>query len=149
VKRRKRAYLFMTGDEKPYPILSRHVVEAVTGDHLDDDLKVEEVVAELQKTFTSFFIIPDHERRHRCERAWRDLLGEHVLCMENPADICYVTAGALLLSERLVSDLRELEAVLLGSGMPKDRRGAVVRTLKPLAEAQGVRGGDSFWRFWS
>lgn len=59
------------------------------------------------------------------------------------------TAGALLLSERRVSDLRELEAVLLGSGMPADRRGAVARTLKPLAEAQGIRGGGGFWRFWS
>ncbi|MEO6195324.1 MAG: VWA domain-containing protein [Thermoanaerobaculia bacterium] len=149
VKRQKRGYLFMTGDEKPYPILSRHIVEAVTGDRLDDDLKVEEVVAELQKTFTPFFIIPDPARRDRCERAWRDLLGEHVLCMEAAADVCYVTAGALLLSEGLVSDLRELEAVLLESGMPRDRRGAVVRTLKPLAEAQGIRGGGGFWRFWS
>jgi hypothetical protein len=149
VKRQKRGYLFMTGDEKPYPILSRHVVEAVTGDHLDDDLKVEEVVAELQKTFTPFFIIPDRNRRDRCEREWRDLLGEHVLCMEDAADVCYVTAGALLLSERQVSNLRELEDVLMGSGMPADRRGAVVRALKPLAEAQGIRGDGGFWRFWS
>jgi hypothetical protein len=148
VKRQKRGYLFMTGDEKPYPILSRHIVEAVIGDHLDDDLKVEEVVAELQRTFTPFFIIPDRERRSRCERAWRDLLGEHVLCMEDAADVCYVTAGALLLSERRVSNLRELEDVLLGSGMPRERRGAVVRALKPLAEVQGLRTGG-FWRFWS
>ncbi len=146
-KRQKRGYLFMTGDEKPYPILSRHVVETVTGDRLDDDLKVEEVVAELQKTFIPFFIIPDHDRRGGCERAWRDLLGDHVLCMESPADICFVTAGALLLSEGLVSDLGELETVLLGSGMPRDRGAAVIRTLRPAAETQGVKGGG-LWRFW-
>lgn len=146
-KRQKRGYLFMTGDEKPYPILSRHIVETVTGDRLDDDLKVEEVVAELQKTFTPFFIIPDHDRRGGCERAWRDLLGDHVLCMESPADVCFVTAGALLLNEGLVSDLGELEAVLLGSGMPRDRGAAVIRTLRPAAEAQGAKGGG-LWRFW-
>jgi hypothetical protein len=146
-KRQKRGYLFMTGDEKPYPILSRHIVETVTGDRLDDDLKVEEVVAELQKTFTPFFIIPDHDRRGGCERAWRDLLGDHVLCMESPADVCFVTAGALLLSEGLVADLGELEAVLLGSGMPRDRGAAVIRTLRPAAEAQGAKGGG-LWRFW-
>ena len=147
VKRRKRGYLFMTGDERPYPILSRHVVEAVIGDRLDDDLKVEEVVAELQKTFTPFFVIPDAQRRNLCERAWRDLLGDHVLCMESPSDVCFVTAGALLLSEGLVADLRELEDVLLGTGMPRERRGAVVRTLQPLADAKGIKSG-SFWRFW-
>jgi hypothetical protein len=146
VKRQKRGYLFMTGDENPYPILSRHVVEAVTGDHLDDDLKVEEVVAEAQRTFTPFFIIPDPQRRGRCERTWRDLLGDHVLCMDAPADICFVTAGALLLSEHLVTNLKELEAVLRGSGMPEERGNAVLQTLKPLAEAQGIQTGRSgFW----
>lgn len=147
-KRQKRGYLFMTGDEQPYPILSRHVVEAVVGDHLDDDLKVEEVVAEAQRTLTPFFIIPDRQRRGRCERTWRDLLGDHVLCMDDPADICFVTAGALLLSERLVHDLKELGDVLLGSGMPEHRRNAVLQTLKPLAEVQGIKTGG-FWRFWS
>ena len=36
VKRQKRGYLFMTGDGNPYPILSRHVAEAVTGDIEDE-----------------------------------------------------------------------------------------------------------------
>jgi len=146
VKRQKRGYLFMTGDEKPYRILSRHVVEAVVGDRLDDDLKVEEVVAELQKTFVPFFVIPDSGRRRRCERTWRDLLGDHVLCMDEPSDVCFVTAGALLLSEGSVSDLHQLEATLLASGMPKERRGAVVRTLQPLAQTVGVQGGG--WKLW-
>lgn len=150
VKRKKRGYLFMTGDEKPYPILSRHIVETVIGDRLDDDLKVAEVVAELQKTFVPFFVIPDPARRPLCERVWRDLLGDHVLCMESPSDVCFVTAGALLICENLVKDLRELESVLLGSGMPEWRRKAVLQTLKPLAEVHGLQGGKGggFWRFW-
>ncbi|MFL6194688.1 MAG: VWA domain-containing protein [Thermoanaerobaculia bacterium] len=147
VKRRKRGYLFMTGDENPYPILSRHIVEGIVGDRLDDDLKVEEVVAELQKTFVPFFIIPDKDRLIRCERAWRDLLGDHVLTLEDASDICYVTAGALLLSEGLVSKLEDLESALLGSGMPQERRNAVVKTLKPVAMAAGARGGG-FWGAW-
>ncbi|HEY7215208.1 MAG TPA: VWA domain-containing protein [Thermoanaerobaculia bacterium] len=148
VKRRKRGYLFMTGDEKPYPILSRHVVEAVIGDRLDDDIKVEEVLALLQETFVPFFIIPDRDRRNRqrCERAWRDLLGDHVLCMEAPADVCFVAAGALLLSEGLVADLQALEAALLASGMPQYRKATVIKTLRPLAGVQDVK--KSGWRFW-
>src|SRR5215472_183399 len=66
VKRKKRGYLFMTGDELPYPILSKHVAESIVGDTLDEDVKVEEVIAELQKTFVPFFVIPDLERRRRC-----------------------------------------------------------------------------------
>ncbi len=138
VKRNRRGYMFMTGDEEPYPVLSRHVVESVIGDRLDDDLKVEEIAAELQKTFVPFFIIPDLDRRRQCERRWRDLFGDHVICMEAPADICFVSAGALLLSERRVTDVKALAAVLEAAGMPRNRTGAVVRALTPLADALGL-----------
>lgn len=134
VKRNKRGYLFMTGDENPYPTLSRHVVDAVIGDHLEEDLSCEEIVAELQKTFTPFFIIPDLARAKRCERRWRDLLGDHVLCLDAPADVCFVAAGAMLLSEGHVSDLNELTKILSGAGMPSQRRNQVIRSLTPFAE---------------
>jgi hypothetical protein len=134
VKRQKRGYLFMTGDEVPYPTLSKHVVDAVIGDRLDEDITCEEVVAELQKTFTPFFIIPDRVRAKRCERRWRDLLGDHVLCLEAPIDVCFVTAGAILLSEGRVSDIKELTNFLSRAGMPSERRNFVIQSLTPFAE---------------
>jgi len=139
-KRKKRGYLFLTGDERPYPILSRRVVEAIVGDRLDEDLKVEEVLAELQKTFVPFFIVPDTERRQRqrCEAPWRDLLGDHVLCMESPEDVCFGAAGAILLSERIAPDLEALGAVLVAAGMDPKRKRAVVQALAPLASGGAV-----------
>ncbi len=141
VKRKKRGYLFMTGDEEPYPTLSKHVVEAIIGDRLDDDLSCEEIIAELQKTFVPFFIIPDRARARRCERRWRDLLGDHVLCLESPVDVCFVAAGAMLLSEGRVSGIKELTAILSSAGMPSARQGEVVRTLRPFAEVVSRSGG--------
>lgn len=134
VKRKKRGYLFMTGDEVPYPVLSKHVVDGVIGDHLDEDLTCEEIVAELQKSFTPFFIIPDLSRAKRCERRWRDLLGDNVLCLESPVDVCYVSAGAILLSEGRASTLQELSDLLTRAGLPADRQSAVIRSLTPYAE---------------
>lgn len=134
VKRKKRGYLFMTGDENPYPSLSKHVVEAVIGDRLDNDITCEEIVAELQKTFIPFFIIPDRARARRCEARWRDLLGDHVLCMDAPMDVCYVAAGAILLSEGRVSSIKELTTFLTAAGMPSTRQNAVVQSLTPFAE---------------
>lgn len=135
VKRGRRGYLFMTGDENPYPVLSRHVVDGIIGDRLDDDLKAGEIVAELQKTFVPFFLIPDRARRARCEKNWRDLLGEHVLCMDSPEDVCYVSAGALLISEKVVRDRDSLKEVLKRADIPKERLAPVVRTLSPLLES--------------
>jgi hypothetical protein len=134
VKRKKRGYLFMTGDERPYPILSRHIVEAVIGDRLDEDLTCDEIVAELQKSYSPFFIIPDRARAQRCERHWRDLIGDHVLCLDSPVDVCFVTAGVILLSEGRVSNLQELTTLLTSAGMPSTRQSSVVRSLTPFAE---------------
>lgn len=133
-KRKKRGYLFMTGDEIPYPALSRHSVETIIGDTLDEDLTCEEIVAELQKTFIPFFIIPDRNRAKRCERRWRDLLGDHVLCLDSSIDVCFVTAGAILISEGRVSNLQELSNFLTQAGMPSNRRNHVLQSLTPFAE---------------
>lgn len=134
VKRNKRGYLFMTGDETPFNTLSRHIVEKIVGDELDEDIPMEEVIAEVQKTFIPFFIIPDYMRAKRCERRWRDLLGDHVICLESPVDVCYVSAGAILISEGHVKDMQELSEILGKAGMPSDRRGHVLQSLTPFAE---------------
>jgi len=134
VKRNKRGYLFMTGDEVPYPMLSRHVVEAVVGDRLDEDIPCEEVVAELQKTFTPFFVIPDRKRAQTCERTWRNLFGDHVLCLRSSEDVCFVTAGAILLCEGLVGEVNQLASLLRQAGMPASREKSVMQSLLPLAQ---------------
>jgi hypothetical protein len=134
VKRNQRGYLFMTGDEVPFPALSRHIVENIIGDKLDEDIPLEEVVAELQKTYIPFFIIPDHGRARLCERRWRDVLGDHVLVLDAPEDVCFVAAGAMLLSEKRVTDLSELAHILDAAEMPAARRHHVISTLTPLSE---------------
>jgi hypothetical protein len=133
-KRQKRGFLLMTGDELPYPAVSRHQVEALIGDKLDEDVPVEEVVAALQESVEPFFLIPDQNRRKRCERRWRDLLGDHVLCMTSPADTCYVSAGAIGLAEGVIGDIDDLARRLEGAGAPPERVRAAVQALTPYAE---------------
>ena len=140
VKRQKKGYLFMTGDENPYPTLSKNIVDAVIGDRLDEDLTCEEVVAELQKSFIPFFIIPDYDRAPRCERRWRDFLGDNVLVMEAPEDVCYVSAGVILINEGRASNMDEVVRLLGEAGLPAERRAAVVKTLTPFAEVIFNRG---------
>lgn len=139
-KRKKKGYVFMTGDENPYPALARSIVKDVVGDELDDDLKVEAIVAEVSKTYEPFFIIPEEARRARCERSWRKLLGDHVLCTESPDDVCYAAAGALLINEGLVPDLATLVEVFGKAGLPKRQAEGVVHALEPFAATRGIGG---------
>ncbi|MFO0694096.1 MAG: hypothetical protein U0230_11110 [Polyangiales bacterium] len=136
-KRRKRGYLFLTGDERPYPLLSRHHVEAIVGDRLDEDVPTEAVVAAVQESFEPFFLIPDPARRPRCERVWRDLLGDRVVSMSSPEDTCFVAAGLVALSEGSVDGIDGIARMVEAHGGGRERVSAVVRALLPYAATIG------------
>jgi hypothetical protein len=142
-KRRHRGYVFMTGDENPYPRVSRAQIRQIVGDELDDDLPLAQVVSELQVMYEPFFLIPDLGRRARCERAWRDLLGDRVVCLEDPQDTVAVCAGLVALCEGALKDLDALAARMRDQGAEKDRVGAVVRALTPFAATLGRDGAPS------
>jgi len=133
VQRKKKGYLFMTGDELPYPALSRHHIDALIGEKLDEDIPVEEVVAAAVETYHVFFLIPDLARRKRCEARWRELLGNHTICMESPADTCAVAAAIVGLTEKLIPDLDALAGILSGNGFDREHVGSTVRALQDYA----------------
>jgi len=159
VKRKKRGYLFVTGDELPYPAVSRHQVEGLIGEKLDEDIPIEEVIAAAAETTNLFFLIPDAQRRRRCEGRWRELLGDHVICMDSPDDACAVAAGIVALTEKAVPSLEALAGVMSGTGMAKERVGGVLHALDgyaalldpaasrraPPAVATAAAGARSSW----
>ncbi|HEX7663715.1 MAG TPA: hypothetical protein VF407_04365, partial [Polyangiaceae bacterium] len=65
LKRKKRGYVIMTGDELPYPAVSRRYVEQLIGDRLDHDIPVAEVVAAVEESYELFFMIPALDRRQK------------------------------------------------------------------------------------
>lgn len=134
VKRKKRGYLFMTGDELPYPAVSRHQIEALIGEKLDEDIPLEEVVAAAAETYHLFFLIPDLKRRQRCEARWREVLGDHVICMESHEDTCAVAASIVSLTEGALANVDAVADVLKTSGMPRERIAATIRALQPYAD---------------
>jgi hypothetical protein len=133
-KRKKRGYLFMTGDELPYPAVSRHQIEALIGEKLDEDIPIEEVIAAAAENYHLFFLIPDLQRRGRCEPRWRELLGDHVICMESSDDTCAVAAAIVGLTEGVLADTHAVAAALKAEGVARDRVGAIVRALRPYAD---------------
>jgi hypothetical protein len=133
-KRKQRGYLFMTGDELPYPAVSRHQVEALFGEKLEEDLAIEEVIAAAAETYNLFFLIPDLRRRGQCESRWRELLADQVICMESHEDTCAVAAGIVGLTERRLKDLDQLAKILTDQHGSRERIAAVIRALRPYAD---------------
>ncbi len=136
-KRKKRGYAFLTGDEYPYQAVSKHQVEALLGDALDDDVATDAVVAAVQETFEPFFLIPDQARRQRCEDKWRVLLGDRVICMDDAHDTCAVAAGIVALTEGSVKDLDALASTMRSAGLERNRVASMVRALSSYAGLLG------------
>jgi hypothetical protein len=158
-KRKKRGYLFMTGDELPYPAVSRHQIESLIGEKLDEDIPIEEAIAAAAETYHLFFLIPDLQRRGACEERWRALLGDRVICMESADDTCAVAAAIVGLTEQALPDMDAVAAALAAEGISRERVGAIVRALRPYADlldpnaparvhaaSAGSAGRPSWWR---
>src|SRR6516162_3943722 len=81
-KRGRRGYLFVIGDEIPYAKVKRAEVAALVGDGLQAAIPVEDVVAELERTYDVYYVLPrmtNHWNNPEVHRRWVELLGQHVL----------------------------------------------------------------------
>jgi len=145
-KRNHRGYLFMTGDENPYPRISKAQVKSLIGDELDDDIPLEKIVSELSVMYEPFYLIPDARRAQRCEKMWRDQLGDHVILLASPDDICHASAVLVGLCEGALSDIDEAAKRLRDKGLKRARVGAIVTALEPFAASLTPRAAPSLGR---
>jgi len=135
-KRQKKGYLFMSGDEPCYPQLKAAWVEQFVGDKVPADLPLAQVVADVEKTFHAFYLIPDPGRAHVAP-FWKNLLGERAIVLASPEDTCSVSAGAVALSEGAVPTLAALGERLGSAGLSADRVKRVVTALTGYATSIG------------
>jgi hypothetical protein len=141
-KRGRRGYLFLIGDEAPYPWVKRREVAKHIGDQLQADLPVEAVLAELQRTFDVYYVLPkmtQHWNNRTVHGRWVELLGQNVLRLEKPAGICELIGATIGLAEDKLA-LGDLADDLEGLGASEAVARAVGRALAPAARSRGHAG---------
>ncbi|MFT7518808.1 MAG: hypothetical protein ACI9MC_000940, partial [Kiritimatiellia bacterium] len=131
-KRGRRGYFFLTGDVRPNPAASRTEIERLIGDPVASDMPIRSLIEELQRTFEPFFLIAPGAGR-AIERAWRDLLGDRVVCLQHVDDTAAVSAGLIALLEGAVVSLGAYAERLHAGGVSRKEAARVVRTLVPFA----------------
>jgi hypothetical protein len=143
-KRGKKGYMFLVTDEKPYSVVSKHQVEAIFGEKIEGDIKVEDILAELQERYEVFVVFlhtscyPSSVQKAIRAR-WKELLGERVLDLEDPANICETIGATVGLLEGRDVDGITRDLIDLGSS-PDAIRKAVKATALVVA-GSGVAGG--------
>jgi hypothetical protein len=133
-KRGRRGYLFLIGDETPYPRVKRKEVARLIGDGLQDDLPTEALVAELQRTYDVYYVLPrltSHWSNPAVHRCWAELLGQNVLRLEDPAGVCELIAATIGVAEGKV-DVADLADDLRGAGSSGPVAHAIQKALAAL-----------------
>lgn len=119
-KRGKRGYLFLSGDETPYPLVKHNEVKRVFGVGEQVDIPIEDIFKEVQNKYNVFFIIPkqtSHYNDPHIYKTWVKYLGQHVLKLEDPSTICELIASTIASEEGV-----EIEESLKDAGVPARTR---------------------------
>jgi hypothetical protein len=119
-KRGRRGYLFIIGDEMPYPAVKPREVSAWIGDELPQPLALRNLVAQLTRRWDTYYILPEgasYAGDGQVLRAWRGLLGQNVIELADLDAVCETIALTVGLGEEAI-DLAEGLADLDDVGSP-------------------------------
>lgn len=142
-KRGKRGYAFFTGDDHAFPSSGNGEMAGVFGDIHEGVRPMRELLAEAEKKYHVFFVIPDPQRalnkgsRGTVEETWRALLGDQVVVARHPDDICIICAALVALTEGTVKSLDELYVRLVDLGTDQRRIAGIMKAITPYASAHG------------
>lgn len=116
-KRGKKGYLFLMGDELPYPKVSKREVERVIGDNIEADIPLEDMLTEARKKFEVFWILPggtNHWEDPAVVDELSKLFGQNLIKLKNPDDICECIASIIGVAEG--HDIHDVATALGGVG---------------------------------
>jgi hypothetical protein len=102
-KRKRKGYMFIIGDEHPYPLVKAKEVKTIIGDALQGDIALADILKELKTRYHVFFVLPNmtnHYSDPRLVKDWVKLLGQqNVLKLEDPSKICALIVAAVAICE--------------------------------------------------
>lgn len=138
-KRGQKGYLFTMGDEAPYDIVRREQVLSLMGDTIEKDLSTAEIIKALEERWNVFHLIVEqgqYPHNATIEKAWRDLLGERVLLMEDYNTVAELIASTIGVCEG--TDLTDIRAHLADVGTDASSIASVTKSLIPLSRATAI-----------
>jgi hypothetical protein len=142
-KRQQKGFVFLIGDENPYPEVDKHQVQQLIGDTLELNLKTIDIVSELQQRYEVFYIMPKmtiHYGESKIVNTWKSLLGEHVLMLDEPNGICELIATTIRLF--MNDDIVSAMSVLNTAGTSGKVVESVERALATVATSRTKHGSE-------
>ncbi len=129
-KRGQKGYLFISGDEMPYPVVKKSEVNRIFGVGEEADVLIEDIIKEVREKWEVYFIIPEHTYHAsdpRLQKRWNELLGQNVLRLDDESAICELIASTVAAEEGI--ELKEIMENLTKAGTTAKARKSVEKTL--------------------
>jgi hypothetical protein len=104
-KRGKRGYLFIIGDEMPYPLVKPREVSGWIGDEIPQPIAIRNLVAHLTRRWDTYYILPEgaaHAGDGQVLGTWRGLLGQNVIELSDLDAVCETIALTVGLGEEAI-----------------------------------------------
>jgi hypothetical protein len=151
VQKGRKGYVFLIGDELPYGYVNPDEVRGVIGDSLPEPIAVEAIVAELQRGYHVYYLMPAgsaYAGNRKILGRWKGLLGENVIELADLDAVCETIALAIGLTEETVdldaglADLRDVGSnagQVVGSALAPLAKRPVRRRVR--SALPGRRGG--------
>jgi len=138
-KRGRKGYLFIIGDEMPHNEVATDDVLNIIGDKLQANIPTSELFAELKERWEIFYIMPKmtaHFGSERVLKPWKQLLGQNVLLLDDPAGICELIASTVGVAEG-TANIDSVEDDLVGAGATRGVATSVKNALVTVAKGRG------------
>lgn len=134
-KRGRKGYAFLIGDEMAYPKVNKQQVAKLIGDELEENLSLQQIIAEVQRFYHLFFIFPrraSHGADEGIQNFWQNLLGQMVIFLDDENAVSETIALAIGLTENAIN-LAAGEEDLSGAGASSGAIDAAARALQVYA----------------
>jgi len=139
-KRNKKGYLFTLGDEKAHDRITVAQAKQIFGDTLQSDVWLADAIQAAKERYHVFHIVvgggSSHGNDPAIMRFWKELLGQHVLKLDDPNNVCEMIAATIGINEGRAIDA--MESVLVSGGASKRVADTVTQALGPLYESLTV-----------
>ncbi len=138
-KRGRKGYAFLIGDEMAYPSVDKRHVKTLIGDGAQENIPLQQILAEVQRRYHFFFIFPrnaSHGSDEDIQNFWRDLLGQNVIFLDDENAVSETIALTIGLTEDAIN-LAKGAKDLSDAGASRDAVKAAERALQVYARGIG------------
>lgn len=143
-QRGQKGYLFLMGDERPYPEVRATEVRKIVGVDIHENIPTEAMLAELRQKFEVFWLMPggtSHWDDDAVEAPLKKLFGQSFIKMPKPDDVVETICSVIGVNEGF--DLDEVGAALRDVGADADAVSRATKSLTVYASSKAVAKGGA------